>query len=284
VYLNCYTISDDVMEIWLRFINTRQPVVIEGYADAMYALSRRILEEQLQMHRPRGIITSAGVLLPTMMDTISAAFGRCPVLNRYGSREVGDVACSCLASRSLHVSELLYHIEIVDENERECPPGVEGDILVTLLTNFTMPLIRYRIEDRGIWDEGLCSCGRTTRRIAAITGRQSDYLLAANGSRVNGTALTTLLYDVPGIRRFQYRQTHPDRVKLSVVPLDARSQEQLSKDLPVRVKRLAGLLRGSTVEVVFVDEIVPSASGKHRYIINEIASTTNPTAHHQHAR
>lgn len=269
-YLNCYKITNETLHAWVECLNAKRPSLIEAYADALYELSRLISEEGLHVERPRGIITSAAVLTPRMRETITHAFG-CPVLNRYGSREVGNVACSCLSNDQLHIDENTCYVEIVDEAGNPCADGVQGDILVTLLTNYAMPLIRYQIQDRGMWASGPCPCGRTTRRLANVVGRQSDYLLASDGSRINGTALTTLLYPVSGIKRYQYRQLQNNKVILLVVPQDGISTDVLRKETHPALEKLERILHGIPVELSVVDEIAPSRSGKYRYILNELA-------------
>jgi phenylacetate-CoA ligase len=269
-YLNCYKITDNVLHSWVECINTKRPTLIEAYADAVYELSRLIVEEEISVERPRAIIASAGVLTQRMRETIIRAFG-CPVLNRYGSREVGNVACSCMSNSELHINEYTCYVEIVDDNGNPCGDGVEGDILVTLLTNYAMPLIRYKIQDRGAWASGPCPCGRTTRRLANIVGRQSDYLLALDGSKINGTALTTLLYPVFGIKHYQYRQMRRDRVVLAVVPKDGASTDLMKKEIQSPLEKLKGMLNGVSVELAILDEIAPSKSGKYRYVQNEFA-------------
>lgn len=271
-YLNCYQMTDETLRIWVRCINDRRPVLIEAYADAIYQLSSWIADNRIQVHQPRAIITSAGVLTPEMRTVVGGCFG-CPILNRYGSREVGDIACSCLSGHELHVNECACYIEIVDEEGRACAEGVEGDILVTLLTNYAMPLIRYKIEDRGAWAPGYCGCGRTTRRLAAVSGRQSDYLLALDGSKINGTALTTLLYPVPHIVRYQYRQVEKGKVTLAVVPKQGVGVHVLEQEIQPSLEKLKRLLNGGIVELTVVSEIPPSRSGKYRYILNDLART-----------
>jgi phenylacetate-CoA ligase len=269
-YLNCYRITDDTLRVWIECINARRPTLIEAYADAIYDLSCFIVEKRSSVRSPRAIITSAGVLTPHMREVVTRAF-RCPVLNRYGSREVSAVACSCMSGHELHVNEYGCYVEVVDQQECPCEQGIEGDILVTLLANYAMPLIRYRIQDRGIWASGPCPCGRTTRRLAAVSGRQSDYLLALDASRINGTALTTLLYPVCSIRRYQYRQVQPDRVVLAVVPKEGVALDALKTEMEAPLGRLRIMLGGVSVELAVVDKIMPSNSGKYRYIINDVA-------------
>ena len=268
-YLNCYEIDTAALQSWTAWIQRHTPSVIEAYADAMFDLSRYVLARGIRVPSPRGIITSAGVLTEQMRAVIVEAF-RAPVINRYGSREVGDVGCSCLSDTGIHISERSYLIEILDEAGSPCAPGVEGNIVVTLFPNRTMPLIRYRIEDRAAWASGPCACGRNSRRLVTVLGRRNDFLLAADGTHINGTALTTLLYPVEGIHRFQYRQT-AEGVFLSIVPRVGCDSELLKSQLEPLAERARRLLRGTPLKLTLVAQIPMSRSGKHRYVVNEIA-------------
>ena len=84
-----------------------------------------------------------------MREEIERAFG-CPVLNRYGSREVANVAAERVPGRGLEIFTYTHLLEVVDADGRPCGPGEEGDILVTCLANYAMPIIRYRIGDRAV--------------------------------------------------------------------------------------------------------------------------------------
>jgi phenylacetate-CoA ligase len=269
-YLNCYQISDGLLDTWIRCLSSIRPTLIEAYVDALRELAKRVVATRTVVHSPVGIITSAGVLTANTQDLIRQAF-RCPILNRYGSREVGNIACSCSESDELHIHEAWSFLEIVNGAGQPCAVGEEGNILVTLFANRTMPLLRYQIEDRGAWADGDCVCGRKTKRLAQVSGRMNDYLIAANGGHINGTALTTLLYSVPGIRQFQYRQTSLKNVTLVVVAVDRDARNRLAKDLEIPIEQLKSLLGEMNVEVEFANEVMPSKSGKFRYIINELA-------------
>jgi phenylacetate-CoA ligase len=270
-YLNCHRITEAHFVDWVNTINRLQPVLIEAYVDVLREFAKWILDSGTHVTRPRGIITSAGVLTATARETITRVFG-CPILNRYGSREVGNMACSCGQAEELHVHEAWCHLEIVDEHGKPCKVGEEGNILVTLYANRTMPMIRYQIEDRASWAQGTCKCGRLTKRLSEVAGRMNDYVVAADGARISGAALTTVLYGVRGIKRFQYRQSSLSSVNLSVESCSGVDTSRLKADLVEPVEKLESLLKGTKVEVVYSEEIQPSNSGKYRYIINDLAS------------
>ena len=66
------------------------------------------------------------------------------------------------------------------------PAGTVGDLVCTGLLNADMPLVRYRVGDRGALapaDEG-CRCGRTLPTLATVEGRVDDVLLTPDGRRI----------------------------------------------------------------------------------------------------
>ncbi len=135
-YLNCSSIDNEMIQKWIDGINAIRPTLIESYVDAIYEVSRWINNKGVSVVQPRGIITSAGVLTLYMREAITQAFCS-PELNRYGSREVSDVACSCGFSSQLHVNEFSHYVEVLDDDCQPCEPGIEGNIIVTLSTNYT---------------------------------------------------------------------------------------------------------------------------------------------------
>ena len=74
--------------------NKYKPKWVESYVQPMYEFALYIEKNNIRMHSPRGILTSAGTLFPHYRKKIEEVFN-CLVFNRYGSREVGDMACSC---------------------------------------------------------------------------------------------------------------------------------------------------------------------------------------------
>lgn len=273
-YQSCFAMSDNDLRHWLEVVRQTRPAIIEVYVDAIYQLSRLMLAENHRLPPPRGIITGAGVQTESIRATITEAFG-CPVLNRYGSREVGDMACSCPKNTELHVAETTCYLEVVDDLGMACPPGVEGRILVTLLSNLSMPLIRYEIKDRAAWaEERPCPCGQTTRRLSRVVGRTSDYFVTGDGHKVNGHGLIHLTFNTPNLKLFQYCQVATNRVELRVVPLDPSRAGELIQGLDKSLVPIRKVLTGVTIDIQVVEQIPPSPSGKFLYIINKLGGSS----------
>jgi len=218
-------------------------------------------------------MTSAGTLYGLMRETIQRVF-RAPVFNRYGSREVGDIACECEAHQGLHVCPVTHYVEILREDGTPARPGEVGEIVVTSLTNYAMPLIRYRIGDMGAWAEKDCSCGRNWPLLKEVTGRVTDSFVSASGTRVHGEYFTHLLYFRDWVKKFQFLQESYTRIRLLIVPAVPPDQakwivEQERADLEAKVQLVMG--PECSLEIELVSDIPPSPSGKYRYTISKVS-------------
>ncbi len=266
-YYNAYRLAPNSMRDLARVLNTRPPKLTVGYAEALSHVARFLAREGVAVRPQAAVMTSAGTLYPFMREQITSVF-QCPVFDRYGSREVGDVACQCQALGGLHVPPWGNYLEIVDEAGRRVPDGIEGEILITSLCNYAMPLIRYRIGDRGILATQRCPCGRAGQLLERLVGRHGDVFRRRDGTYVDPGYFASLLYFKDWIIRFQIVQESYSRIVFKIVragPVDAGG------DL-AEITANAKLLMGDDCEVAFefTDDIGPTPSGKYRHTISEV--------------
>jgi phenylacetate-CoA ligase len=91
------------------------------------------------------------------------------------------------------------YVEVIDpETEEVLGPGEKGELVVTMLKKEAFPLIRYRIKDITSIDYSPCPCGRTSPRIARITGR-SDDMLIIRGINVFPSQIEYTLMQIPQV-------------------------------------------------------------------------------------
>lgn len=273
-WLNAFRMGPAEMKRYVKIINTVRPVQILAYAEAMYELARFVEQEELEVWSPRAVMTSAGTLYDYMRELIGRVF-QAPVYNRYGSREVGDIACECEAHQGLHICPLTHYVEIVRENGSPAPPGEIGEVVVTSLTNYAMPLIRYRIGDMAAWAEYECSCGRKWPLLKEVTGRTADTFISPSGIRVHGEYFTHLVYFRDWVRKFQFIQETRERVRLLVIPAVPKEKlkeiiDQERADIEQKIQAAMG--PECKLEIEVVDDIPSSPSGKYRYTISKEAS------------
>lgn len=133
---------------------------------------------------------------------IEAIYG-IDVYNSYGLTEMNGpgVAFECEQKGGMHLWEDNYILEIIDPATGEpVADGQLGEMVLTTLKREAMPLLRYRTRDITAVMPEPCSCGRTHRRIARITGR-SDDMLIIRGVNIFPTQIERVLMSMPQVGR-----------------------------------------------------------------------------------
>lgn len=264
--LNTFKMSETDMKNYINKINSYKPILIEAYVQSVYELCKFIEKNNLKVYSPKGIITSAGTLYPEMKKTIEKVF-KCKVFNRYGSREVGSIACSCKEDNGLHLNIFDHYVEILNNNLKPCSPGQLGKVYITTLNNYSMPLIRYENGDVAVPSKNQqCACGRGLPLIKSVRGRISSMIKTRKGT-FDGTALTTSFYFFDSIKKYQFVQKKIDQIEIKVILNDKELWKDDEKKLKSKLKKILG----EDVSITFniVNKINPSKSGKYLYFINE---------------
>lgn len=265
--LNAFLLTDETIEAILERLRSGPPHLVLAYAQAAYEVARFASRRGIEVPPQRGMIATAGTLYGFMREQLEETFG-CTVLNRYGSRETGDMAGECEHRSGLHVLPWTCHVEVLGPDGRPAGPGEEGDVAVTGHTNRAMPLVRYLIGDRARLPEREveCPCGRRTQMLAEVTGRSVDMFLGPDGQMVDGEYFTHLMYFRPWLRQFQVVQRAPDDV---LFRLAAEAEVPASDREEIVAKTRAVLGEGCGVSFERVETIEPSASGKLRYTLRD---------------
>ncbi|MBE6385983.1 MAG: phenylacetate--CoA ligase [Lentisphaerae bacterium] len=118
----------------------------------------------------------------------------------YGLSEIigPGVAIECPCHNGLHVYEDHFYPEIIDpDTGRVLPDGEYGELVLTTLSKYAMPMIRYRTRDLTRIIPGRCACGRTIRRIDRISSR-SDDMFIIRGVNVFPSQIEAALLSVRG--------------------------------------------------------------------------------------
>ncbi len=118
----------------------------------------------------------------------------------YGtSEQAGPMFTECECHNGIHIGADIMYVEVIDpETEEVLPAGERGELVVTMLKKEAFPLVRYRIKDITSIDYSPCPCGRTSPRIARITGR-SDDMLIIRGINVFPSQIEYTLMQIPQV-------------------------------------------------------------------------------------
>ncbi|MFL5327961.1 MAG: phenylacetate--CoA ligase family protein [Gemmataceae bacterium] len=266
IQLNTLGMTESDIVAFARRLPRYRPSLIFGHAHSVALLASVIRDHDLPRCHPEGIITTAMVLHDYQRKLIEAVFG-CRVTNRYGCEEVSLIACECPTHSGLHVNDQSVLVEILDGNQRAAV-GKPGRVVITDLSNFAMPLLRYEVGDVASWSSGPCVCGRGSARLAAVEGREADYVVTASGEYISGISLTDNFATlVPGVTQMQFIQETTEQFCFRIV----RGCEFSRESEP----RIAGLVRqyfGPTAQFrcEFLDQIPQEPSGKYRFCISHV--------------
>jgi phenylacetate-CoA ligase len=268
--LNSYKMSERDMYKHVKKINNVKPRLLLAFPNSIDELARFIQEHHLSIYSPPAIMTSGGLLYPEVRIRIEEVF-RAPVFNRYGSREVGDIACNCEKNQGLHIIPNIHYIEILDNRDNEVKAGEAGEIVITSLTNYSMPLIRYKIEDRGILSKEECSCGRGFPYLEKVEGRVRSMFINKQGDLIESGVFIRLFYFRDNIKQFQVIQESLDQITINLVIKDKQKLKVVEKDFR-EINEVIKPIMGNDIKIKYniLNEIKSSPSGKYTYIFSKI--------------
>jgi len=261
--LTAFDLGEPALARYAAVVRAYRPQKLYGYASAL-ALLAGYLDRTGGLPAgaaPRAVFTTAEPLYDFQRAAITAAF-HCPVAVEYGCRDGGLVALECPAG-ALHIAAEGMHVEVLPG-----APGEDGgELVLTNLESYALPIVRYRSGDIGALDPAPCSCGRGLPRLSRVDGRRTDFLVTPSGKLMHALAAIYILRDVPGLREFQVIQEALAHVRVRVVPVSELSPAARDSI----VTRMSRLFEGGARIEVEVAESVASASGKHRYVISRVA-------------
>jgi phenylacetate-CoA ligase len=237
------------------------PDVVYGLPSALLEAGR-ILQQQGGRLPVRAVFTSGELLHRLARENLTSAF-QAPVYDVYGTSETKEIAWQCPAG-GMHVNADVVHLEAVDEAGRSLPPGLEGELVATLLVNHAMPLLRYRTGDRGTLLAETCSCGCSMPLLGVVTGRTADILVMAGGQRISPYALTSALERIPGVLRYQVSQLDQARVRVRAILEAAADRTAVSAQVRTALRYEVASFLDADVE--FVDRLPTGPHAKFRVV------------------
>ena len=171
----------------------------------------------------------------------------------YGLSEIigPGVGIECRCQKGMHIFEDHFYPEIIDPETGEVlPDGELGELVLTTLSKYAMPMIRYRTRDLTRIIAEPCECGRTLRRIDRISSR-SDDMFIIRGVNVFPSQIETALLSVEGTlphyNIILYTENGLDNIEVDVEINEelfsdkVRSMEALQHRLNAAIEGLIGL-------------------------------------------
>ena len=199
---------------------------------------------------------------------------RLRAIDVYGLAEaIGPgVSCECVEEqKGLHVFEDHFIVECIDPRTDEpVPDGTPGELVFTSLTKEALPIIRYRTGDISALDPTPCSCGRTVRRMARISGRTDD-MLVIRGINIFPSDVEAVLLAIPELSP-QYRLVVDREKALDAIEVHVEGRDPSTDATEALAEKVATLVRnalGISVHVSIVaPHTIPRSEGKALRVVD----------------
>lgn len=262
-YLNAFGLTEPKMQAFAEMLVRWRPAMFRAYASALSLFARFVKEHGITAISPRLIETTAEKVTGPQRELLEGVF-QCQVADCYSARELATIAYQCPMG-GLHVCETRY-LEVVADG-RIVQPGEMGEVVVTSLHQYAMPLIRYRNGDMAIYEAGDCLCGRGLPVLREVVGRTHDYLVSADGQFVHGEFFAYTFRVKPEVARYQVYQPDPKHLEVRLVcrrEIDSAWLQDVRQELQARFGE------GMHISLQVVDDIPLTSAGKHRFIISEV--------------
>ena len=216
--INAFALTDESLSAFTKRVQRQSPQILFGYATSLYHFAQYVRRSSVKDITFGGIFSTSELLLPNVRQFIEETF-QCKVFDRYGTLELGGIACECQYHHGLHISMENNYVEILC-NGLPANSGESGDVIVTNFNNLGMPFIRYSIGDESAWSAiEDCPCGRHSSMLERVEGRLVDSFYTRDGRRVwsgfAGAGFRCLTH--PTITQFQVVQKSLDKLIVRLV-------------------------------------------------------------------
>lgn len=271
-YLNSFALDEKKLLEIAKVLKRKNIKYIIGYPSAINQFAEVLIKHQLN-YKIEGVISLGDKLFPHFRKNFNNGFINPVIIDTYGCAEGILMASTCDLDYYYVMSPKVV-IEIVDDNGNPVPDGELGHVLVTSLTSFAMPLIRYKLGDLAIkLPKNKYPKNRSFNYplLEKIVGRETDVVLTPNGRTLIVHSFTGIVEYYPEIKQFKITQEVREAIVFEYIIDDFFT---FTTTVLEEIKsKIDALTDGSlTIEFIKVDFIKPTPSGKPQIIESKMNS------------
>jgi phenylacetate-CoA ligase len=247
-----------------HYSKRKKPHVIFGYVSSLLLFAQYVETHKIKIRIPT-IVQMAEMIYPDQIKYIEK-FLNGKFFKQYGARDAIAMGIECFKRHGLHANMDTLLIEIVKNNKEIFEE--DGEIFVTDLYSFGMPLIRYQIGDVGKWKRDICSCGRAAPLFEITQGRKTNIISTKDGTFMSGIFIPHLFKELsPKINKYQVIQPDIDHLIIRIVKqseygntdeefLSNKLKEKLGKEISIKFE--------------YPQFIPPEPSGKYMFVKSNV--------------
>lgn len=214
--LSSLYLTENNIACYIKIILELQPAFIRGYPSFVYRIAKYILDNNILLNfKMKAVELTSESSFMYQHDVIRKAFC-CHIIMQYGHTECCAFGYTFDFSMRYRFEPLYGYVEVIKENGEDAQVGEIGEIVVTSLYNYVMPLVRYKTGDYAIYggmdDDGII--------LDRILGRTQDYIVNRYGDKILLTALIFAQHQfcaLAHIDRWQIEQFYIGSIILHIV-------------------------------------------------------------------
>lgn len=252
--------QDPIEDLIDRLVNF-EPDVIDACPSFLLLLARE-LGKRGKVIQPRLVFSCGELLDAKSRKLINSAF-EIEMLDVYGCAEVGVIAWECSEHAGYHTNMDLVVAEFAKDGEH-VTVGESGEIILTPLWNYAMPLIRYKVGDIGTPSDESCPCGRGLPLMKVLEGRFEDFIILPSDRIISPLVTSRYVEDIEGIAEYRIIQETKDSFIIQLVLKEGYSDDIF---LQLRYRFTKEFGEDVTINIEVVDAI--PRNGKLRRVVSK---------------
>ena len=242
-------------DLQLEVMNTIGTTAYVGVPDFLKIILDKADENKISLPSLKKAMVTGGPLFPNVAKSFKER--NIQVRQCYGTADLGLVAYEAAENEGMVIDENVI-LEIVKPGTgKPLKDGEVGEVVVTVLNNYELPIIRFATGDLSAILEGKCSTGRTNKRIKGWMGR-ADQTTKVRGMFVQPSQVNKILENLylnNKARLIVSRLNEKDElhIKMEADISDSTELSSIKTKISEQIKNIINL-RG-TVEIVPVNSL-----------------------------
>lgn len=238
-----------------------------GYASSLFVFSKFSKLNNIDI-KFSGAVSWGDKLFKHYKQSINSEF-KVNVKETYASAE-GLMIAAQLDLECMYIMSPNVYIEILDDYGNEVSDGEMGNVIVTSLNAFAMPLIRYKIGDLAVKlpkSEYPSNYKLNLPLLKRVIGRDTDIIKTASGKYLVVHSFTGIFEHYKEIIQFCVIQDNLKSIKIKII-ISKEFNENILKSIKNDLnKYLQGELN---IDFQIVNKIASTPSGKPQIIISNL--------------
>jgi phenylacetate-CoA ligase len=262
-YLSIYHTDEENLEKYADFLTHWKPKYLRGYPSSILLLSKYLKDKNIIIPTLKAAFTASEMLSSSTRQQIYENIGL-EVFDHYGQAEITAMFHDCEKHEGMHYDWEYGRVDLM-------PSAASGlyKIVATNLHNRAMPLLKYDTGDLSNGEFLKCSCHRTSPILKNIIGRDIDFIVNSDESKIPAVNFYTHFSKIKLAKRIQLIQERRGVISVrfeSWIPANRIAAQHELELLSLKLSNTIGL----TINVEPDKSIVFSKSGKEKFIIQKL--------------